>query len=278
MSVVGDRHRALFIPARLGIDLLEPHPDPKGRDHGRLWLRPRVLAERPNAYPLPPLLWTVRGATHEAASGGLEEGHMVSFLRRLFRREPSIPGLVRRRFGRIATAPGREKRRVGPDAAKGLGYEPGVIDALPGSVTESFVGVGNPLSLGELHPGETVLDLGSGAGLDSILAARLVGPTGRVLGVDMTPEMIDKARHNVQAVGLTNVAFLNASVEHMPLEDSTADVAICNGLFNLCPDKPAALAEVFRAVKPGGRLLLADILLEDHVTPEVVAHKGRWSD
>jgi SAM-dependent methyltransferase len=203
---------------------------------------------------------------------------MVGFLRRLFRREPSIPALVRRRFGRIAIAPGREKRRVGPAVAKGLGYDPGDIDALPGSVTESFAGVGNPLSLGELHPGETVLDLGSGAGLDSILAARRLGPTGKVIGVDMTPEMIDKARHNVQVMGLTNVAFLNAAVEKMPLEDGTADVALCNGLFNLCPDKPAALAEVFRTLKPGGRLLLADILLEDHVALEVVAHKGRWSD
>lgn len=185
---------------------------------------------------------------------------------------------VRARFGRIADAPGREKRPIGPAFAKGLGYDPADIDALPGPVTESFAGVGNPLSLGELHPGETVLDLGSGAGLDSILAARRVRPAGKVIGVDMTPEMIEKARRNVQALGLANVGFINAPVEKMPLEDGTADVAICNGLFNLCPDKPAALAEVFRALKPGGHLLAADVLLEDHVTPEVVAHKGEWSD
>jgi arsenite methyltransferase len=204
---------------------------------------------------------------------------MVGFIRRLFRRQPaSIPALVRERFGRIATAPQREKRRIGPSAAQALGYDPGEIDRLPQAVTESFAGVGNPHALGEVRPGETVLDLGSGAGLDSLLAARKVGPGGRVVGIDFTPEMVAKARRNVQAVGLSNVAFHNAPVEALPLADNTADVAICNGLFNLCPDKPKALAEVFRVLKPGGRFLIADILLEDQVTPEVVARKGAWSD
>jgi SAM-dependent methyltransferase len=204
---------------------------------------------------------------------------MVGFIRRLFRREPaSIPALVRERFARIATAPGRDKRRIGPAVAKGLGYDPEAIDRLPGSITESFAGVGNPLSLGEVRPGATALDLGSGAGLDSILAARRVGPRGQVIGIDMTPEMVEKARRNAQAVGLSNVEFLNAPAEAIPLGDDTADVALCNGLFNLCPDKPRALAEVYRVLKPGGRFLIADILLEDRVTPEEVARKGTWSD
>ena len=138
--------------------------------------------------------------------------------------------------------------------------------------------MGNPLSLGEVRPGETVLDLGSGAGLDSVLAARRAGPGGQVIGIDMTPEMVEKARRNVQAVGLSNVEFLNAPVEAIPLGDDTADVALCNGLFNLCPDKPGALAEVHRVLKPGGRFLIADILLEDRVTPGEVARKGAWSD
>jgi arsenite methyltransferase len=204
---------------------------------------------------------------------------MVGFIRRLFRRRPeSIPALVRQRFGRIAIAPQREKRHIGPSVAKELGYDPGEIDRLPQAVTESFAGVGNPHSLGEVRPGETVLDLGSGAGLDSILAARKAGPGGHVVGIDFTPEMVEKARRNVQAAGLSNIEFRNAPVEALPLADSTADVAICNGLFNLCPDKPKALAEVFRVLKPGGRFLIADILLEDQVTPEVVAGKGAWSD
>jgi SAM-dependent methyltransferase len=204
---------------------------------------------------------------------------MVGFIRRLFRQEPeSIPVMVRQRFARIATAPGRDKRRIGPKVAKELGYDPEEIDRLPGSITESFAGVGNPLSLGEVRPGETVLDLGSGAGLDSVLAARRAGPGGQVIGIDMTPEMVEKARRNVQAVGLSNVEFLNAPVEAIPLGDDTADVALCNGLFNLCPDKPGALAEVHRVLKPGGRFLIADILLEDRVTPGEVARKGAWSD
>jgi SAM-dependent methyltransferase len=204
---------------------------------------------------------------------------MGGFIRRLLRRPPgSIPAAVRQRFARIATVPGRDKRRIGPAVAKELGYDPGQIDGLPASVTESFAGVGNPLSLGEVCPGETVLDLGSGAGLDSILAARMVGPAGRILGIDFTPQMVERARRNVEAASLPNIAFLEAPVEALPLADGTADVALCNGLFNLCPDKPKALAEVFRVLKPGGRFLIADVLLEDRVMPEEVARKGAWSD
>jgi ubiquinone/menaquinone biosynthesis C-methylase UbiE len=185
---------------------------------------------------------------------------------------------MRERFRRIAAAPAREKRRIGPTVARELDYDPAEIGRLPGPVTESFAGVGNPLSLGELHPGETVLDLGSGAGLDSILAARRVSPGGWVIGIDFTPDMVEKARRNVQAIGLTNVEFRSGAVEALPLEDDTADVAICNGLFNLCPDKPKALAEVYRVLKPGGRFLIADILLDEHVTPDEMARKGAWSD
>jgi protein-L-isoaspartate O-methyltransferase len=115
---------------------------------------------------------------------------------------------VRQRFAEVAITPDREKKfPVGPESAKTLGYDPDEIDELPTPVTASFCGVGNPLALGELRAGETVLDLGSGAGLDSILAARRVGLGGRVIGVDMTPEMIAKSRGNVQAVGLDNVEF-----------------------------------------------------------------------
>jgi SAM-dependent methyltransferase len=204
---------------------------------------------------------------------------MIGFIHKLFQREfKDVPSAVRKRFARIATAPGRDRRRIGPAVARELGYDPGVIDGLPGPVTESFAGVGNPLSLGDVRPGETVLDLGSGAGLDSILAARKVGPSGRVVGIDFTPEMVARARRNVEAVGLANVEFLEAPVEAIPLAEGTADVALCNGLFNLCPDKPRALAEVYRVLKPGGRFLMADVLLEDRVTPEQVARKGAWSD
>ena len=186
---------------------------------------------------------------------------------------------VRERFARVATVPSQEKKfPVGPESAKRLGYDPEEIDRLPLSVTESFAGVGNPTALGEILPGQTVLDLGSGTGLDSILAAMRVGPSGKVIGVDLTEKMVEKARGNAGALGLENVEFFHGVIEDLPVADGLADVAISNGVFNLCPDKPKALAETYRALRPEGRLLMADILLEGHVTAEEVARLGAWSD
>lgn len=186
---------------------------------------------------------------------------------------------VKERFATVAAEPGREKKfPVGPASAKKLGYDPQEIDALPHPVTEAFCGVGNPLGLGEVVTGQTVLDLGCGAGLDCLLAAHRVGPTGRVVGVDLCPEMVGKARRNADALGLHNVEFVEAGIEKLPLPDDSADVVISNGVFNLCPDKPKVLAESFRVLRPGGRLRMADILLHDDVTPEQVACLGEWSD
>jgi len=186
---------------------------------------------------------------------------------------------VLRRFTETAQTPQQVKRFVvGPENARSLGYDDDEIDALPSSVTESFCGVGNPLGLGDLQTGQTVLDLGSGAGLDCILAARRVGPTGKVIGVDMTAAMLDKARCNAQALELQNVEFILTGIDSLPLDDERVDVAITNGVFNLCTDKPQVLAEVFRVLRPGGRLQMADILLHDSVSPEEVATKGSWSD
>lgn len=148
---------------------------------------------------------------------------------------------------------------------------------LPTSVTESFAGVGNPFSLAKLRAGETVLDLGCGAGMDSILAARKVGHSGRIVGVDFSSEMIDKATRNAAAVDVRNVEFRLGDLEALPLENGSFDVAISNGVFNLCPDKPKALAEVFRVLRAGGRLCMADMILEDHVTPEKGQLMGSWS-
>lgn len=196
---------------------------------------------------------------------------------------PDTPGSIRaaveQRFATIALSPDREKKfPVGPASAKALGYDSQEIDALPTSVTESFCGVGNPLGLGEIGPGQIVLDLGCGAGLDSLLAARRVQPTGKVIGVDMAPEMIEKARGNAQALGLANVEFRQAEIENLPLSNQSVDVVISNGVFNLCPDKPRVLAEVYRVLRPGGCLQMADILLHDDVSPDEVAQKGEWSD
>ena len=145
-------------------------------------------------------------------------------------------------------------------------------------MTESFCGVGNPFSLGKPQPGQVVLDLGCGAGFDTLLSARRVGARGKVIGVDMTPEMIAKARTNASLLGMMNVEFVLGEIENLPLPDSSVDLVISNGVFNLCPIKPRVLSEVFRVLKPGGRLQMADILLEPQVTPEEVATKGSWSD
>jgi arsenite methyltransferase len=183
------------------------------------------------------------------------------------------------RFTKTAVAPQREQKFPhGPESARQLGYAAAEIDALPSSVTESFCGVGNPLGLVALEEGETVVDVGCGAGLDSLLAGRRVGATGKVIGLDMTEAMIEKARRNGRLLGADNVAFVQSEIDGLPLPDGSADVVISNGAFNLCVDKPKVLAEIHRVLRPGGRLQMADILLHDEVTPEEVASKGAWSD
>jgi len=190
-----------------------------------------------------------------------------------------IKAEIKQRFVKLALAPQEEQKfPVGPTSAKRLGYDAHEIDALPRSVTESFAGVGNPLALGELRTGQTVLDLGSGAGLDSILAARRIGPAGRVIGVDFAAEMVEKAKRNAEAVGVTNAEFRQGDADALTVSDESVDVLISNGVFNLCLDKPKVLAEAFRVLRPGGRIQMADILLEEGVTPEEVAQKGMWSD
>ena len=193
--------------------------------------------------------------------------------------QDEIQESVRQRFSRVACDPRKEKKfPVGAASAKALGYSIAEIDALPAQASESFAGVGNPLSLGAIHQGQSVLDVGCGAGLDSLLAARRVGPSGKVIGVDYTPEMIDKARRNAALVGIENVEFIQADATALPLDGDSVDVVLTNGVFNLCTDKPRMLAEIHRVLRPGGRLQMADILLEEHVSPETVARKGDWSD
>jgi len=158
-----------------------------------------------------------------------------------------------------------------------LGYHESWLDGIPEASIESFAGTGNPFSLGELRGGEHVVDVGSGAGIDSLIAARMVAPDGQVIGVDMTPSMLQKARVAGTDGGFTNVEFREGFGESLPVPDLWADVVISNGVLNLMPDKPAALTEMNRVLKPGGRLQIGDILVQKEVPQAAKEDISLWT-
>jgi arsenite methyltransferase len=167
---------------------------------------------------------------------------------------------VKTKYREVAADPTRTYHfHTGRGLARRLGYEDDAVDALPDRAVESFAGVANPFALRRLAPGERVVDIGSGAGFDSFLAAAQVGPTGRVVGVDMTPEMLEKSAATGTELGLDHVEFRAGLAESVPMEDSWADVVISNGVINLCADKHAVLSEIRRVLRPGGWLQFADI-------------------
>jgi SAM-dependent methyltransferase len=173
---------------------------------------------------------------------------------------------IREEYSAVANEPERGFHfHTGRKLASMLGYQDQWLEALPTGAIESMAGTGNPFSLGELRPGEYVVDAGSGAGVDSLIAAQMVASGGRVIGVDMTLEMLAKARHNALEAGITNVEFREGYLESLPVPDAWADVIISNGVLNLVPDKEAALLEMFRVLKPGGRIQIADIALQKPV-------------
>ncbi len=161
---------------------------------------------------------------------------------------------------------------TGRPLARMLGYADEWLEGIPESSIESFAGTGNPFSLGEILPGERVVDVGCGAGIDSLIAAKKVGPEGRVIGVDMTPSMLRKASLAARERGLVNVEFREGYAEALPVEDGWADVVISNGVLNLMPDKAVALEEMSRVLRPGGRLQIGDILVQKAV-PESAKRK-----
>jgi len=170
---------------------------------------------------------------------------------------------VQSMYARVAAEPGADFHfHRGPAyAAERLGYDATELAQLPESVTASFAGIGNPHLVQRLEAGAVVLDMGCGAGTDLLLAARQVGATGRALGVDMTDAMVARAAAGAKAAGLSNVDVRLGDATALPVDDGSVDVLISNGVFNLVPDKDRALAEIFRVVRPGGRLQLADIVL-----------------
>src|SRR6266702_1932034 len=167
---------------------------------------------------------------------------------------------VRAKYREVAADPGAGFHfHTGRDLAHRLGYDSAAVAALADRAVESFAGVANPFALRPLAPGEHVVDVGSGAGFDSFIAAGQVGPGGRVAGVDMTPEMLARSRQAARVLGLGQVEFREGLAEALPAGDGWADVVISNGVINLCADKRAVLAEIFRVLRPGGRLQFADI-------------------
>lgn len=189
------------------------------------------------------------------------EGLDVESLRRAIQEEYTL----------VAAEPERDFHfHTGRRLAAILAYDDEWLDAVPEATIASFAGTGNPFSLGRLMAGQHVVDVGCGAGIDSIIAAKMVGTTGRVTGVDMTPAMVEKAREGAKEAELHNVEFRHGLAESLPVADAWADVVISNGVLNLFPDKLAGLQEMARVLKPGGRLQIGDILVQ-----KAVPEKGK---
>jgi SAM-dependent methyltransferase len=185
---------------------------------------------------------------------------------------------VKKKYQEVATNPyGTYHFHTGRPLAARLGYDAAVVDALPDAAVESFAGVAIPLSLRPLLKGERIVDVGSGAGFDCFVAAHHVGPTGHVVGVDMTAEMLSKARATAESVGLHHVEFREGLAEHLPVESGWADVVISNGVINLCADKRTVFQEIYRVLRPGGHLEFADIANGQPVPEAAVQNIDLWT-
>ena len=190
----------------------------------------------------------------------------------------TLRNAIRQEYETVAQEPGQGFHfHTGRRLAGILGYDDELLEGVPETSLESFAGTGNPFKMGVLASGAHVVDVGCGAGIDSLVAARMVGPTGRVIGVDMTPGMLNRAERARLESNCENVEFRHGFGESLPVEDGWADVVISNGVFNLMPDKLKALSEMYRVLKPGGRLQLADILVQKPVSEKAKDRIELWT-
>lgn len=179
--------------------------------------------------------------------------------------------------GVAASAEGKFKYPTGKEGAAVLGYDSRILNDIPDALLSSFCGVGNPFSLGDILAGNDVLDIGSGAGFDLIVASRLAGPEGRACGIDLTLEMVERSRETFNSLGVTNIEVHHVFSETIPYEDETFDVVISNGVINLSPCKSDLFKEVHRVLKPGGRLQFADMVLDKDLPPGMAGNLEAWS-
>jgi arsenite methyltransferase len=185
---------------------------------------------------------------------------------------------IQRTYADVSTQPHQEFIfPTGRAWALDLAYPQDFLARVPEASCESFAGVANPFSMGALQPGEDVLDIGCGAGMDSLVAGQMVGPTGSVTGIDMTPEMVAKARGSIAEMGLGNVRIVEGSAEHLPFDDASFDVVISNGVIDLIPDKDAVFSEITRVLRPGGRIQLADVTIQNPVSEEGKRDIDLWA-
>lgn len=190
-----------------------------------------------------------------------------------------IQNAVRKRYGGVAgEMKGKFNYPTGRDGLLMLGYDMSFFKELPEEIIEFFCGVGNPFSMGEVKEGDTILDIGCGAGIDLILAGRRVGSDGKVFGIDITVEMKEKAIDNFKKAGIHNGEIYLASSEEIPFEDNTFDLIISNGVLNLSPLKEKTFGEIYRVMKPDGRFQFADIILKEDLPPETAGNLKAWSD
>jgi SAM-dependent methyltransferase len=185
---------------------------------------------------------------------------------------------IRKKYADASVTPqGLFNYPTGRAGLEGLGYDPKIVESIPKPVIDSFCGVGNPFSLGPIHEGETVLDIGCGGGVDVIFAAIMVGSEGKVTGIDVTPAMLERSKKNLRETSIENVTLRQTNAIELPFPDNSFDVIISNGVFNLIPEKAKAFSEVFRALKPGGRLMAADQILIGELSKEQILSAESWA-